>query len=208
MKEKSTTWRILKIDTPKIRTINISPKLSDEKLVVKALENADYFAQLIDRYEKKLFAYIKRLGYFTDPEAEDILQEVFIKTYQNLNDFDQSLKFSSWIYRIAHNHTISQFRKDSKHQGTLSLEDNQILYDKLASEENIKERVDKKILSEQIQSLIQHLPEKYREILILKYLEDKSYEEISNILKKPMGTVATLLSRAKKALKYKLTPYI
>lgn len=132
-----------------------------------------------------------------DEDAEDILQEVFIKTYENLNDFDQDLKFSSWIYRITYNHTISYYRKHKAKMQTLSLEDNEVLIEKLRSEFNLTENVDKKILKEKIQEFLSQLDKKYRDVLILKYLEDKDYNEISNILRKPPGTIATLLNRAK-----------
>lgn len=145
--------------------------------------------------------YIKRITNASTEDAEDILQEVFIKAYQNLNDFDQSLKFSSWIYRITHNHTISHYRKNKKSQQDISLEDNEIIYEKLAADLNIKEETDQTLLKEKIKTLLSKLDRKYREVLILKYLEDKDYTEISNILKKPMGTVATLINRAKNKFK-------
>ncbi len=161
------------------------------------LENADDFIFIIKRYERQLFVYIKRLMKMSSDDAEDILQEVFIKTYENLNDFDQDLKFSSWIYRITYNHTISYYRKNKAKMQTLSLEDNEIFLEKLRSEFNLTENVDKKMLKEKVQKFLQKLDKKYRDVLILKYLEDKDYTEISNILRKPMGTVATLLNRAK-----------
>ena len=162
-----------------------------------ALKNADDFVFLIQRYEKRLFVYIKRLAKISDGDAEDILQEVFIKTYENLNDYDTGLKFSSWIYRITHNHTISFYRKNKKASQTLSLEDNTMLLEKIKSEFNLKDKIHNKIQKEEISHLLSKLDKKYRDVLILKYLEDKNYREISNILRKPMGTTATLLNRAK-----------
>lgn len=162
-----------------------------------ALENADDFIFIIKRYERQLFVYIKRLMKISSDDAEDVLQEVFIKTYENLNDFDQDLKFSSWIYRITYNHTISYYRKNKAKMQTLSLEDNEMFIEKLRSEFNLEENVDQKILKEKVQEFLNQLDKKYRDVLILKYLEDKDYTEISNILRKPMGTVATLLNRAK-----------
>ena len=178
-------------------TINKISKKSDAQLVASALKNADDFLFIIKRYERQLFAYIKRLMKISDGDAEDILQEVFIKTYENLNDFDRDLKFSSWIYRITYNHTISYYRKNKAKLQTLSLEDNEMLLEKLRSEFNLTENIDNKILKEKIQELLKQLDKKYRDVLILKYLEEKDYTEMSNILRKPMGTIATLLNRAK-----------
>lgn len=175
---------------------------SDNQLVKLSLKDPDNFAHLMQKYETPLLVYIHRLTKTSTAEAEDILQEVFIKTYQNLNDFDQNLKFSSWIYRITHNQVISHYRKQKE---TLSLEDNELIFQKLKSEVNIPEEIDKKILKESIHKLLKKLDPKYRDVLILKYLEDKDYTEISNILQKPMGTIATLLNRAKEKFKNLLT---
>jgi RNA polymerase sigma-70 factor, ECF subfamily len=174
---------------------------SDQELVQASLKNADNFAHLIDRYEKQLFVYIKRLIKSSNQEAQDILQEVFIKIYQNLNGFDQSLKFSSWVYRITYNHTISYFRKNKKSLETLSLEDNETIFEKLSSDSDLVHSTEQKIQKSQIKKLLKSLDKKYRDVLILKYLEDKDYSEIANILKKPMGTIATLINRAKAKFK-------
>ena len=86
---------------------------SDQELVVQALFDPEAFSQIIERYQDKLLRYIMRISNVSVQDAEDILQETFIKAYSNLNDYDHSLQFSSWIYRIAHNQTISSYRKRS-----------------------------------------------------------------------------------------------
>ncbi len=163
----------------------------------------DHFALLIDRYDRKLFYYIKRLINIPDMDIEDLVQEAFIKAYQNLNDFDQSLKFSSWIYRIAHNETISYYRKHKRQIEYAAIDPDKLL-DRIVSDFKHQEKVDRKILTDQISQVVHSLPEKYRDVLILKYYEDKDYTEISNILKRPMGTVATLMNRAKAKFKQSL----
>ncbi|RLC36850.1 hypothetical protein DRH27_04610 [Candidatus Falkowbacteria bacterium] len=162
-----------------------------------ALANQGNFIFIIKRYKEKLFNYIRRITNMDDEDAEDILQEVFIKVYLNLNDFDTSLKFSSWIYRIAHNQVISQHRKlKARPEGTaLKLDDGAVKT--IAADLDIKKDVDLKILRENIFGTMEKLDSKYKEILILKFFEEKSYQEISDIIKKPMGTVASLLNRAK-----------
>ena len=72
---------------------------SDLEMVEKSLQNVDYFSCIYLRYEKRLLLYIKRISNVTENEAEDILQEAFIKIWRNLNAFNPDLKFSSWIYR-------------------------------------------------------------------------------------------------------------
>lgn len=171
--------------------------LRDEELIKKSIKNIDYFAVLVERYENKLIAYILRISIFSREEAEEILQEVFIKCWRNLNDFDPKLKFSSWIYRITYNETISTFRK-SKARGEhkqVPLDDQALV---VFDDTNISADLDATISKNQIQKILQMLATKYRDILVLKFLEDKSYEEISDILQMPMGTVATNINRAKK----------
>lgn len=176
-------------------------KTTDTQLVQMALKNAEDFAHIMKKYETQLLVYIKRLTNIDTADAEDLLQEIFIKTYQNLNGFDQSLKFSSWIYRITHNHTISSFRKNKNAQKNISLEDNEELFKRLTDNTDLKTELDQKFQKEKIANTLSKLDLKYRDVLILKYLEDKDYNEISNILQKPAGTIATLLNRAKTKFK-------
>lgn len=172
---------------------------SDEELVVKTLLDQDFYYCLVSRYEKPLKRYINRMTNLREAEIEDVLQDVFLKAYLNLNDFDQSLKFSSWIYRLTHNEVIDNHRKRKVRQldSVTSLDNWKELVDKFSHEENL----DLKISSEQLQKVLSGLDNKYREILELKFLEEKSYNEISDILEKPLGTVATLINRAKKQFK-------
>ncbi|MBU4536457.1 sigma-70 family RNA polymerase sigma factor [Patescibacteria group bacterium] len=86
-------------------------KKTDGELVSLVLENSDYFLYLVRRYEQKLTRYIARISNLDKDDIEDVLQDIFIKVYKNLNGFDTSLKFSSWIYRITHNEVISNYRK-------------------------------------------------------------------------------------------------
>lgn len=176
-------------------------KLTDEELVELTLSNSDHFLHLMERYEGKLFAYIRRLVNAPAPDCEDILQEVFIKAYENLNAFDKNLKFSSWIYRITHNHSISFYRKFKNQPITLSNEDTDTFFENLSDELNIQDLTHATLEAEKITQLLSKLDEKYRTVLILKFLEGKDYTEISDIIKKPMGTVATLINRAKTKFK-------
>ena len=179
-------------------------QISDEELVKRSLKDVDSFGLLIERYESKLKAYIMRISTFSPAEIEEILQEIFLKAWKNLRDFDQSLKFSSWIYRIAHNQTVSSFRKYKSRGLDKDIPLDLTLYNIASSELDISEKLDQKTRAKVVCEILNSLPEKYREVLVLKYLEEKSYEEISDILKRPMGTIATLLNRAKKAFKKKL----
>ena len=178
---------------------------SDEELVALTLVNQDYFLYIINRYKDKLFRYIRRITNIDADEAEDVLQDVFIKAYLNLNDFDQDLKFSSWIYRIAHNQVITQYRKTkARPQGhKVDLTNEEVK--NLISDLNPTRDIDIKLLKGNIHKVLDKLEEKYREILILKFIEEKSYQEISDIIERPIGTVASLLNKAKQEFRKEFT---
>lgn len=177
--------------------------MTDEQLVIETLKNPEIYALIVERYEEKLLRYIMRISAGPKEDAEDILQDVFLSAYKNLNDFDPDLKFSSWVYRIAHNKVISHFRKVTARPKTTTYEGDTQLLNILASEEDIARDLEKKYTSEQVREIIDTLDPRYKEVLILKFLEEKDYKEISDILEKPMGTVATLINRAKKQFKEK-----
>ncbi len=174
-------------------------KFSDSELAKKSLENIEFFACLFERYEKKLFAYILRSSSFSYDEAEEVLQESFVKAWKNLNSFDEDLKFSSWIYRIVHNTTISEWRKTQSKGRENMHQVSEEIFQKIPDELDIEKSFSQKCDSQHIQEIIQKMPEKYQKILILRFFEDLSYTEISDILQKPTGTVSTLVNRAKKS---------
>jgi RNA polymerase sigma-70 factor, ECF subfamily len=171
---------------------------TDNELVKLSLDNPDHFLCLTRRYESKLLHYIMRVSRLAKEDAEDILQDVFIKTYYNLNGFDEELKFSSWIYRIAHNQTVSEIRKKSI-RPTISLEKEDI--DRFEDAFDVVKEIDTSIDRDKINEVISHLDEKYREVLILRFLDEKDYVEIADILKKPVSTVGNLILRGKKLFK-------
>lgn len=174
---------------------------TDAELVVLTLENSGFFAGIMKRYEARLLRFIRRISGVNIQDAEDVLQEVFIKVYKNLNAYDNTLKFSSWIYRITRNYVISEFRK-KKARGEVYLIDEE--WNTFISDLNIEKELDKKINREVLLKVIDKIDIKYKEVLILKFLEERDYKEISDILKKPVGTVGTLINRAKKKLKQEI----
>jgi len=171
---------------------------SDQELVALTLVNQDDFIYLVDRYKHKLARYVRRLTNVALADIDDILQDIFLKIYRNLNDYDQAMSFSSWAYRIAHNQVISNYRAiAARPQGNqVGLEDDGV--GELVAEIDIEREVDEKLREQLIARTLARLKPKYREILVLKFFEEKSYEEISDITRLPAGTVASRLSGAKK----------
>lgn len=176
-------------------------KLNDDDVVYFVFQDKEFFGILIRRYEGRLIKYVTRISGGNKEMVEDIVQNIFIKAFVNLNSFQKGKKFGSWLYGIAHNECIDNWRKYKKHSGNISLESNEELFSVLASDENVEQTFVRKNQSNDIKKSLEKLPVKFREVLVLKYLEDKSYEEVGDILKKPTSTVGTLLSRAKKRFK-------
>jgi len=176
-------------------------QVTDVEIVQQALSDKERFGVLMDRYEAPLRRYIARLGIRNADDQLDVLQDVFLKVYRNLNGFDQTLKFSSWIYRIAHNEAISAFRKKNvRPEGHLVADSEEILSFVSSSMEAADEKFDKTINAEQVNQALLKLDEKYREVLLLRFFEHKEYDEISDILQIPTGSVGTLIHRGKKQL--------
>jgi len=171
-------------------------KIPDEELVERARHgNQEAFSEIVKRYQNKIYSYASRLVGNRD-EAEDLTQEVFIKVYKNLYGFDIKRKFSSWIYRIAHNESVNHIKKRSYFK-ILSIEQNDFLKNTMSSTENLIEEIIQKESSEKIRKLLDKISFKYKEVLVLRYFEEKSYEEMSDILRIPTNTVGTLINRAK-----------
>lgn len=183
---------------------NNPESLSDVELVKLTLADQENFLYLVNRYKDKLLHYIRRLTNTGLEEAEDTLQEVFIKVYLNLNDFDTDLKFSSWIYRITHNQVISRHRKIKARPEGYSIDIEDHAARSLAADVDIMATTDLMILKKQIALVLDKLAPKYQEVLVLKFLEEKNYQEISDIIKKPAGTVASTLNKAKHEFKKEL----
>src|SRR3989339_109543 len=170
--------------------------LDDNRLVALSINDSRYFYCLMRRYEEKLSNYVRRFTYLVDDDVADVVQESFINAYQHLNDCDCDLKFSSWLYRIVHNQAIN-FMKKNKQSVKIDLENDDEFVDWLVADTNIEKETITKHFNDYVQMVLQKLKPEYKEVLVLKFFEDKDYSEISDILQKPMGTVATLLSRAK-----------
>jgi RNA polymerase sigma-70 factor, ECF subfamily len=174
---------------------------TDQELVSRTLSDKQAFTSLVKRYDAPLARYIVRMGWKDASSAQDLLQEIFIKIYINLNDYDPSLPFSSWIYRIAHNEIISSFRKEKIRPAVLKKERDFFLFENIVDDTGFSSEDGRKFSADGIQEAVNRLEAKYRDIIVLKFFEEKSYEEISDIMQMPQGTVATLISRAKKKIK-------
>jgi RNA polymerase sigma-70 factor, ECF subfamily len=175
------------------------------KQVIKG--DQDAFAEIVEIYSNSIY----QLGYRmlgNRHEAEDIAQEAFIRAYVNIKSFNQDLKFSTWLFRIATNLCIDRIRKkkpdyylDAEVSGT----DGLTMYSQLASNSPLPEQeLESLELQDSVQKEILKLPEKYRSVIVLKYIEELSLNEISEILDLPLGTVKTRIHRGREALRQQL----
>jgi RNA polymerase sigma-70 factor (ECF subfamily) len=174
---------------------------NDSDLVQASLSDPESYGAIIRKYSPLLGRYLWRLGVGDEHDRKDLLQEIFIKAYLNLNEYDQDLAFSSWIYRIGHNESVSFFRKKSVRPQTTSIDEYEGLPMPNLIVDDLPNAFDTALTKRSLLEMIYTLDQKYQEVLILNYFEEKSYDEIADILKKPPGTIATLISRAKAKLK-------
>ncbi|MDY0407132.1 RNA polymerase sigma factor SigW [Virgibacillus sp. 179-BFC.A HS] len=176
---------------------------------IKQVKKGDQsaFEEIVAFFQNKIYQHCYRmLG--NAHEAEDIAQEAFIRAYVNIHSYDEKRKFSTWLFRIATNLTIDRLRKrkpdyylDAQVKGTDGLN----MYSQLAADERLpEEQVQDMELQSWISQEIAKLPAKYRSIIMLRYLEEFSLQEISDILDIPLGTVKTRIHRGREALRKKL----
>ncbi len=175
------------------------------KQVIKG--DQDAFGEIVEIYKNSVYQLCFRmLG--NRHEAEDVAQEAFLRAYVNIKTFNQDLKFSTWLFRIATNLCIDRLRKkkpdyylDAEVAGTEGL----TMYSQIPSDHSLPEtELESLELQETVQKEILKLPEKYRSAIVLKYIEDLSLNEISEILNLPLGTVKTRIHRGREALRQQL----
>lgn len=171
---------------------------TDEELAAQ-VQNGDDAAlgMLIDRYQPKLTRYGRRFLSSTD-HIDDVVQDVFIKTYENIKSFETTRRFSPWIYRIAHNAFVNVLRKRSR-ESLVELNLDTLITHPVG--EDPIEKKEREHIHTLIERGIETLSPAYREIIILYYLEDLSYIEIADVLRVPVGTVGVRLKRARTMLK-------
>jgi RNA polymerase sigma-70 factor, ECF subfamily len=180
-----------------------------EKKLIKSIKKGDQsaFERLVEMYKDKVFHLAYRM--LKDSyEAEDIAQEAFVRVYLNIEKYDEKYKFSTWIYRIATNLAIDRIRKkkadyslDEEVTGT----DGLTLYSQIPSDDELPDRQVEFIETKDlIEEQISKLPLKYRTAITLRYLEELSMKEISEIMDLPVATVKTRIHRGREALRKSL----
>ncbi len=181
---------------------------TDAELVAEALRGAqEAFREIVVRFERPVYSLIARM--VQDPAAaEDLAQEVFLKAFRRLQTYDPARKFSSWLFKIAHNTAIDHLRRhvpetiplegrkdgEEEHRGGLAA----VLAD--GSTEDPSVAAERRDMARSLERAIARLRPEYRELVVLFYIEGASYQEICEAADLPLGTVKTNLHRARKEL--------
>lgn len=177
---------------------SIMVEQTDEEIVALIQAgNADAYGEIMSRYEDKLKRYAWKFLNTRD-EIDDLVQDVFIKTYTNIQSFNTSLRFSPWIYRIAHNAFVNELKRKKR---TYGLFDADTILPMIAGKETADADTLEAEITEELEVHIEKLPAKYREVVILHYFESLSYQEVSDVLKIPVTTVGVRMTRARNKLK-------
>jgi RNA polymerase sigma-70 factor, ECF subfamily len=188
-------------------------QMEDEQVITAYLAGSEYaFTELYERYKVRLHRFLYRM--VGDRErAEDLVQETFLRVYRHLHRFDRMKKFSTWVYTIASNLAKNELRNRSRDvvSHTFSTLQGEIVEDDMPLQfEDRRTYADdmyhKRHLRELVENTARDLPEHFREVFVLRELEGKTYEEISQIIDCNLGTVKSRLNRARTAFAIKIEP--
>jgi RNA polymerase sigma-70 factor, ECF subfamily len=184
-------------------TIDGPGSLSDAELISISISGREEsFEELVRRYQRPIVGYVFRmLGDYDS--ALDVTQEVFIKVFNSLHRYSSDYKFSTWLYRIAHNATIDHIRRNSANTQSIETETADGAYQlqiesRDPSPETVRERKEWKL---EIEAVVKRLPTAYRELILLRHSQDLSYDEIAEVTGLPLGTVKNRLFRAREMMR-------
>lgn len=186
-----------------ILTLEKISSLTDAELIGIAVRGReDSFEELVRRYQRPIAGYVFRMLGNYDVSL-DVTQEVFIKVYKSLKRYSPEYKFSTWLYRIAHNAAIDHIRRNSVFTQSIETESKDGAYQlqfecPSPSPETVRER---KEWRQEIAEVIKRLPPAYRELIILRHSNDLSYDEIAEVTGLPLGTVKNRLFRAREHMR-------
>ena len=177
--------------------------LQDDQMVVLAVKGDEKaYSKLTQKYQKPLYFHVSKM--IRDPDfAEDLVQDIFLKAFKSLKNYKNDHAFSTWLYRIARNHTIDYLRKKKIETLSIHVDD----YDEMHASIQIADEssfTDQPMIRRErrnkVYEAIYQLPEKYRDIIIKRHIEEKSYQEIAAEIDIPLGTVKAHLFRARELL--------
>ena len=179
---------------------------SDEQLMLLFQGgNENAYIELVNRYKDKLINFI--FNYLGDIESsEDVVQETMIKLYQKKHYYKEIAKFSTWLYTIAKNLANTELRKRKQRKTTLlsQFSKDDKMYDLPSNDNEVGQEIQTEIVSKIIREAVDQLSEKFKTVIILRDIQQLSYEDISEIIDVPIGTVKSRINRARLQLQVEL----
>ena len=201
MKQSSSVFYTMQLDNSQSRFI-----YSDEQLMSLFQggdENA--YIELVNRYKDKLINFI--FNYLGDLESsEDVVQETMIKLYQKKHYYKEIAKFSTWLYTIAKNLANTELRKRKQRKTTLlsQFSKDDKTYDLPSNDPEPGQEIQTDIVNKIIRDAVDQLSEKFKIVIVLRDIQGLSYEDISEIINVPIGTVKSRINRARLQLQLEL----
>ena len=178
--------------------------IQDKKLVADAKKgDQQAFRELVNKYERALYYHIRKMVR-SNQVIEDLVQESFSKAFNSLKSYNDQYAFSTWLYRIATNHTIDYLRKKKLQTVSMSKPIRTKEGEMERSLPDTETRTDRKVIHDErkkiIRNAIESLPEKYRTVIKMRHMEELSYQEIAEKREMPLGTVKAHIFRARELL--------
>jgi len=162
--------------------------------IIKSIKDGkeNLYEKIVEKYSDKIFRYIYYQFNFSKEISQELVQDVFLQVWKNLDKFDENTNFNAWIYKLTHNLVLNYIRKKKVELIEKDVQELNIIWEQINTD-NIK--------NELFELLFSKLDIKYKQVLILYYFEDKSYDEIAEIFNTTKNTIWSWINRAKKKLK-------
>lgn len=180
-----------------------SASVSDRELVASAITGSEGgFEELVRRYQRPISAYVYRM--VGDYEvALDLTQEIFMKVYGSLSRYRSEFKFSTWIYKIAHNAAVDHLRRGATRETSIVKGADEDQYELPIESGKLSPELEseRKEQQREIETVVRALPAAYRELIVLRHAQDLTYEEIVEVTGLPLGTVKNRLFRAREMMR-------
>jgi RNA polymerase sigma factor (sigma-70 family) len=179
-------------------------RAEDSRLIQAALAGDDTaYRKLMDKYHDQIYNFVYRMVHDHE-QVEDLTQEAFIKAFQSLKSFNEEFAFSTWLYKIATNNSIDFIRKRKLQMYSIDKpvesKDSDFTFELPDETYEADKAVIRDQRSAMLRDAINELPDKYRKVIQLRHMEERSYEEIAKALKLPIGTVKAHIFRAREIL--------
>jgi len=177
----------------------------NEAQLVKASQQGDQdaFALLVQRHQRRVFNMVLRMLQDYD-DASEITQEAFLAAWQGLSSFRGEARFATWLYRIAYNCALKQLERRKRERSLQAAMEAEQILEEVNKQKQAEDILELRARQAMVREQMEKLPAKYRSVLILRHLQEMTYEEMADILTMPIGTIKTHLFRARRLLKERL----